>query len=184
MRKPDPASSEQVPLRDYLDSKVDHLESLINANADLAHQRFEDQDKAVLAALAAQEKAVAAALAAQEKSSAAALASADRAVTKAELAAGERFAAVNEFRAQLSDQASTFMSRAEALLQINANAEKIDALSARMDRGEGGHAAAVESRSEQRQSQAAGISQGVLVFMGVSILISIAALITSIILHH
>ena len=53
MRNSELDHSEHVPLRDYLDSKVDHLESLIHANANLAHQRFEDQDKAVLAALAA-----------------------------------------------------------------------------------------------------------------------------------
>ena len=105
-------------------------------------------------------------------------------MSKAELAAERRFDSVNEFRAQLSDQAATFISRAEALLQINANAEKIDALSARMDRGEGGHVGAAESRNEQRQSQAAGISQGVLVFMGISIVVAVAALITSIVLHH
>jgi hypothetical protein len=183
MRNSEPGHSEHVPLRDYLDSKVDHLESLIHANAELAHQRFEDQDKAVLAALAAQEKAVAATLAAQEKSSAAALASADRAVTKAELAAGERFAAVNEFRAQLSDQASTFMSRAEALLQIQANTEKIDGLSARMDRNEGGRAGSLETRSELRESHNTGVSHTVLAFMGTSILISVGALVASILLR-
>jgi hypothetical protein len=174
---------EQVPLRDYLDSKVDHLESLIHANANLAHQRFEDQDKAVLAALAAQEKAVAAALAAQEKSSAAALASADRAVTKAELAAGERFASVNEFRAQLADQASTFMSRPEALLQIQANADKIDALSARMDRNEGGHAGSMETRTELRAEHTTGLSHGTLALMSLSVVISVGALIASILLR-
>jgi hypothetical protein len=183
MRKPESDHSEHVPLRDYLDSKVDHLESLIQANAELAHQRFEDQDKAVLAALAAQEKAVAAALAAQEKSSAAALASADRAVSKAELAAGERFAAVNEFRAQLSDQAASFMSRPEAQLQIKANADKIDALSARMDRSEGGYAGSAETRTEQRAEHATGLSHSTLALMSISVLISVGALIASILLR-
>jgi hypothetical protein len=164
-------------LKLYADAAIAHASDVariaIEAAEKLSSQRFEDQQIAVTAALAAQKEAVAAALTA-----------ADRAVAKAETAAERRFASVNEFRAQLSDQAATFMSRAEALLQIYANTEKIDALSARMDRGEGGHAGAAESRSEQRQSQAAGISQGVLVSMGIAILISIAALITSIVMHH
>jgi hypothetical protein len=163
-------------LKAYADAAIGHAGEVariaIEAAEKLNGQRFEDQKIAVAAALAAAEKAVIAALAAQ-----------DKAVSKAELAAERRFDSVNEFRAQLSDQAATFMSRAEALLQINANAEKIDALSARMDRGDGGHAAAVESRSEQYQTRAAGVSQGVLALMGVSIVIAVAALIASIALH-
>ena len=59
-------------------------------------QRFIDQDRAVQAALNAAEKAV----------------------TKAETASEKRFDAVNEFRAQLADQAQTFIPRAEAELQF------------------------------------------------------------------
>lgn len=60
-------------------------------------QRFIDQDRAVQAALNAAEKAV----------------------TKAENASEKRFDAVNEFRAQLADQAATFMPRSEAELQFS-----------------------------------------------------------------
>ena len=50
---------------------------------------------------------------ADKEAVATALAAAKEAVTKAESAAEERFRSVNEFRAQLSDQAVTFMPRAE-----------------------------------------------------------------------
>jgi len=84
--------------------------------------RFETQDKAVAAALAAQEKAVSAALTA-----------ADRAVAKAESAAERRFESVNEFRATLTDQARTFMPRAEAEQAARALNEKLDVLTARVN---------------------------------------------------
>jgi leucyl aminopeptidase (aminopeptidase T) len=65
-------------------------------------QRFNDNDKAIQAALVAQEKAVAAALAASKE-----------AVTKAEVANEKRFDGVNEFRQALSDQTNTFLPRSE-----------------------------------------------------------------------
>lgn len=117
-------------LKAYADAAIAHAAAtsalMIDAAEKLSNQRFDDQQIAVTAALAAQKEAVAAALTA-----------ADRAVAKAETAAERRFDSVNEFRAQLADQATSFISRAEALLQIAANAEKIDALSARVDRSEG-----------------------------------------------
>jgi len=117
-------------LRAYTDAAIQHAADVaaisLAAAEKLTGQRFEDQQIAVAAAFAAQKEAIAAALAAQEK-----------AVTKAELAAERRFEGVNEFRGQLSDQAATFMSRAEALLQIQTNADKIDALATRIDRTEG-----------------------------------------------
>lgn len=117
-------------LKAYADAAITHAADVariaLEAAEKLNGQRFEDQKIAVAAALAAAEKAVIAALAAQ-----------DKAVSKAELAAERRFEGVNEFRAQLADQATSFISRAEALLQIQANADKIDSLSARMDKSDG-----------------------------------------------
>lgn len=74
---------------------------------------------------------------AQEKAVAAALQAAKEAVTKAEIAAEKRFDSVNEFRAQLSDQANTFMPRLEAEQRIAMQAEKLDTLASRMDSREG-----------------------------------------------
>lgn len=84
---------------------------------------------------------MAAALAAQEKAVAAALAAADRAVAKAETAAERRFESQNEFRGTLTDQARTFMPRAEAEQTMRAMNEKLENLTARVnardDRGRG-----------------------------------------------
>lgn len=62
-----------------------------------------------------------------------ALAAADKAVLKAEAATSERFAAVNEFRQTLSDQAGSFINRD----QFEALRETLAALAARLDRIEG-----------------------------------------------
>src|ERR1700685_214980 len=51
---------------------------------------------------------------AQEKAVNAALAASDRAVNKAEMASEKRFDAVNEFRAALADSARLLMPRSEA----------------------------------------------------------------------
>jgi hypothetical protein len=73
----------------------------------------------------------------QEKALAIAQAAADRAATKAEVASEKRFDAVNEFRAQLADQASTFMPRAEAQVSLNALTDDIELLRTRLDKLEG-----------------------------------------------
>lgn len=59
-----------------------------------------------------------------------ALVAAEKAVTKAETAAEKRFESVNEFRAQLTDQASTFVMRKELDVRLDAMNEKIDVLAA------------------------------------------------------
>jgi hypothetical protein len=73
-----------------------HLVALMDANDRRYEQRFGDQNTAVNAALQAAEKAV----------------------TKAEAASEKRFESVNEFRETLSDQARTFIPRAEAELRM------------------------------------------------------------------
>jgi len=75
--------------------------------------RLDEMDRRFTAALTAQDKAVQIAMIASEK-----------AVAKAETAAERRFESVNEFRAQLADQAATFMPRAEAEQRIAALAER------------------------------------------------------------
>jgi CHASE3 domain sensor protein len=74
---------------------------------------------------------------AQEVGVNAALLAAEKAVAKAETAAEKRFESVNEFRAQLSDQASTFLSRVEAQAEQRRVVEKIEELTDRMNRSEG-----------------------------------------------
>jgi small-conductance mechanosensitive channel len=82
---------------------VGELHAIINERERSNNQRFDAQEKAVAAALAAAEKAV----------------------TKAELAAEKRFDAVNEFRGQLKDQADTFATRNEIDIRFRGIEEKI-----------------------------------------------------------
>lgn len=61
-----------------------------------------------------------------------ALTASDKAVNKAELATEKRFEGVNEFRAQLADQAQRLMPRIEAETRTGQNTEKIADLAARL----------------------------------------------------
>jgi hypothetical protein len=85
-----------------------------------------EMDRRFAAGLAAQDKAVQIAMIASEK-----------AVVKAEIAAEKRFESVNEFRAQLTDQAATFLARTEYLTAHQSLTEKIGDLAARLERIEG-----------------------------------------------
>jgi len=127
--------------KDHLERQITDTRELLGQGADdfkiLVEQRFADQEKAVQAALVAQEKAVAAALTAAKE-----------AVDKAQIASEKRFDSVNEFRAQLADQASTFMPRNEAEQRMSALAEKISDLTDRMNITDG-------TRSGQQLSRGA-----------------------------
>ena len=118
----------------------------------------------------------------------AALASAREAVNKAEAANEKRFAAVNEFRQTLSDQAATFPTRTEVAAQhaaINAvTARNSDALkdielrfTSRLDTLAGQTSGAEHSKTEQRLSQGAVVSLvvGGLIFL--SLIVSTIALV-------
>jgi len=89
-------------------------------------QRFEDNQKAIDAALVSQEKAVAAALAATKE-----------AINKAEVSTEKRFESVNEFRAQLADQSSTLMPRQEYTVQHKALEGKLSDLTDRINISDG-----------------------------------------------
>lgn len=62
---------------------------------------------------------------------------AEKAVAKAENANEKRFEGVNEFRAQMADQAQRFMPRLEAEGLVRSTSEKVDALGSRLDKIEG-----------------------------------------------
>ncbi len=96
------------------DTVLVHLSKLIDANDLRYQQRYDAQQTALRDALSSQEKAVNAALIA-----------AQQAVTKAEVAAEKRFDAVNEFRAQLADQAAGFMPRGEYQVMHDALIERV-----------------------------------------------------------
>lgn len=93
-------------LRAHFQKEIDDLQKMLQ-------ERYETQTKAVDAAFLAQQTAMQTALSAAEKAVQAALAAAEKAVSKAEAAAEKRFESVNEFRGQLTDQATTFISRNE-----------------------------------------------------------------------
>jgi len=139
-----------------IDSLHEHMNKLIAESDRRYEQRFEAQEKAVQAALVAAEKAV----------------------TKAEVAAEKRFDNVNEFRAQLADQASTFMPRLEAENRIAQNVEKIESLVVRYNTDLG----IVNSRLDTRDGKSSGLDTGWGYLVGaagfVAIVISIVLSIT------
>ncbi len=67
------------------------------------------------------------ALTAQKLAVEAALEAADHAVSKAEVSTDKRFESVNEFRATLADQQSTFMPRPEAMALLKSIEDKMAA---------------------------------------------------------
>jgi Flp pilus assembly protein TadB len=93
---------------------------------EMLDERYATQVKALDAAFKAQEAAVAAALQAAEK-----------ATVKAEAANEKRFESVNEFRAQLTDQAGTFVSRREHEAKLDALGAKLTDAVARLDQSQG-----------------------------------------------
>ena len=116
----------KVDIEHRFDALIESVAQRFSDSDQRYRERYEGQQIALREALAATDKAVQAALIAQEK-----------AVTKAEIASEKRFDAVNEFRAQLSDQATTFMPRAEAESRLSALAEKIDDLKESRDTSAG-----------------------------------------------
>lgn len=93
-------------LRSSVQQQVDDMRRMLQ-------ERYETQTKAVDAAFLAQQTAMQTALTAAERAVQTALLAAEKAVAKAEIAADKRFDSVNEFRAQLADQAATLMPRKE-----------------------------------------------------------------------
>jgi len=117
-------------LKEYLHTRLlderTYLNSRIEDSRRMLDERYSTQTKALDAAFTAQQTAMRTALEAAEKAVQTALTSAEKAVAKAEVAAEKRFESVNEFRAQLTDQAATFVNRNEAEIRISSLAEKLD----------------------------------------------------------
>jgi len=84
---------------------------------------------------------------AQEKAVAAALAAAKEAVAKAEIAAEKRFDSVNEFRGQLKDQQATLMPRSEVTVLLKSVEDKFKGLEDKQ-RGTDERLAAIVARGE------------------------------------
>ena len=121
---------------------------------------------ALAAALLAAKTAVDAALAAAEKAVSAALIASKEAVTKAEMAQGKTNESQNEFRGQLRDQASTFLTRAEWDLSHKALNDKLAVtnddvadLRSRLDVGSPG-LRSLQSESDQSIGRRSSTAQG------------------------
>jgi SMC interacting uncharacterized protein involved in chromosome segregation len=98
-----------------LDTLAKFLSEKIEDSETRTKERFELSKLAVDAALAASEKAINAAMAAAEK-----------AVTKAEVAAEKRFDSVNEFRAAMKDQTTSFADKAQTDFRLSVIERKIE----------------------------------------------------------
>lgn len=103
-----------------------YFDRLIHETDRRYEERFEGQEKAVAAALAAQEKAVAAALAA-----------AALAVDKAEANSEKWRANANEWRAAMNDRETAFPSKLEIDAKLNAIDKQIADLKKSRDSSEG-----------------------------------------------
>ena len=145
-------------------------------------QRFLAQERAVAVALARVDLEFHERIKSVREETQAALDSADKAIVKSENSSDKRFASVNEFRAQLSDQALTFMPRKESDVRIDAIAEKIEAnanrinelqlrLSSRLDLSQGQMTGGREAIMDKRTANGA-----VLALVGMGITIFLAAL--------
>jgi hypothetical protein len=102
-----------------------------------------------------------------------ALKSAEKAVAKAETAADKRFDAMNEFRAQLGDQATTFASRTEVEVKIESIVERLEAEAKRTNE----RLAEINKRLDLTQGKATGLNAGLLyLFSGVAAIGTIVSL--------
>jgi prenyltransferase beta subunit len=117
----------KVHLLSLLEKQAEEFQTLVDERHRGYEQRYVAQQEAVTAALRTAQEAVTAALNAAKE-----------AVLKAEVATEKRFEAVNEFRAQLADQARELMPRAETEIRLTNMGESITSLTSRLDRGEGG----------------------------------------------
>ncbi len=163
-----------------LDSAIEALTQRIEDQRLMLDERYATSVKALDAAFKAQQLAMETAFTAADKAVQAALSSAEKAVTKAESAAEKRFESVNEFRAQLTDQAATFLSRSEGEIRFSALAERLDTLT-------GANAirlTEVERRLNLTQGKASGANTlwGYIVG-GIGTLIAIIAIVLSVVLR-
>ena len=117
-------------LHQHLNARIDNLEKRLA-------ERFQQQGDAVDQAFAAHEKLTNVQITAAKTAVDAALASAEKAVGKAESANEKRFESVNEFRAQLTDQAALFLPRTEYAANHQALIDQVTDLKDRLNRREG-----------------------------------------------
>jgi len=117
-------------LKEYEDARRNDLR-------DMLQERYQQQTKAVDAAFDTQQTAMQTAkieqatamrtaLDAAKDAVTTAMSASEKAVAKAETSTDKRFEAVNEFRAQLSDQAATFATRNDLDVRFQAMSDKMN----------------------------------------------------------
>jgi len=164
-------------LRTYLLQRIDNLVTLLD-------ERYRSQTTAIDAALAAQQAAMISGFAGTERAAQAGLSAAREASDKAEKAADKRFESVNEFRGQLTDQAATFINRAEYSVQHNALNEKVDSmaervvqlelrLTSRLDLAMGGETESRQAAGDRRLDSAAVAQWAGMALIAIGVIVSI-----------
>ena len=165
-------------LHKYTVQRIDDLVTLLD-------ERHQSQIKATEAAFAAQQAAMRTAFDAADKAVQAALTAVEKASNRAEGASDKRFESVNEFRAQLADQAAHLISRAEYLVQHRALDDKMVSISdrvtqlelrltSRLDLAKGNDAGAKESEGDRRLDSAAIAQWAAMALIGIGVIVSIA----------
>lgn len=139
-------------------------------------QRFAAQENATALALSRVDKEFHEHLAQVRTETHAALDAADKAILKSEAATDKRFESVNEFRAQLADQATRFMPRLEAEQRFNAVEEKLSA--SIKQRSEA--IASINSRLDLNAGRSTGLDKGWAMLVG---LVALAGTVIAIILN-
>lgn len=118
-------------------------------------QRFQGQENNVGLALSRVDKEFHEHIQQVRTETQAALEAAEKAIAKAETATDKRFESVNEFRAQLADQAARFMPRDESINRHDATSEKI----ADLDRRQRADIALVNSRLDLAAGASGGLDK-------------------------
>lgn len=110
-----PAHEFELHHRLQFEQRIDSHDRLVDSKFNAMHTLIDSQAERVVLALAA----------------------ANKAVSKAELSTEKRFESVNDFRATLSDQTRTLVSKIEFDAVRDANTARIADLSSRLDKTDG-----------------------------------------------
>jgi len=129
-----------------VDTLREHVLRLLSDDRRLLDERYASSQRLLDERYATQTKALDAAFKAAEAAVDRALASAEKAVSKAEAAAERRFEGVNEFRQTLTDQAATFLTRAEGEARLTALSKELDEQRRLMERNTGRDEGVVTAR--------------------------------------
>jgi hypothetical protein len=151
----------------------------------LLDERHKAQIKATEVAFTSQQAAMRTAFDAADKAVQTALSAVQKASDKAEEASNKRFESVNEFRAQLADQAATLLPRKEYTGLNKALEEKVAALSdrviqielrltSRLDLAKGSDVGSREYAGDRRLGSAATAQWVGMALIGIGVILSLA----------